>query len=145
MRPRSRRACSMPIWARCTSQRRRQVIQQVRIVHPDDHPGFFGAGQQRVAGLANQPCRIRADHSQRRRERASCSARAEAVATAHRVSAPRRCAAASASRANRLLPTPAAPASTIPAGPFRRQISPLITLSSSARPVSGHVGAIPRG
>jgi hypothetical protein len=47
-----------------------QIIQQVGIVNPDDHPGLSGTSQQRVAGLANQPSRIRADHAQRRRERA---------------------------------------------------------------------------
>lgn len=71
--------------------------------------------------------------------------RADAVATAHRVSAPRCSAAASASRANRVLPTPAGPASTTPAGPSRRRVSPPIRPSSSTRPVNGHPCGTPEG
>ena len=50
---------------------------------------------------------------------------------------PRSAAAAAASRANRVLPTPAEPAITTPAYASSAQSTPAMTLSSSARPVSG--------
>ena len=47
------------------------------------------------------------------------------------------------SRANRVLPTPAGPATTIPAAPGRIAVATLC--SSSSRPVSGHDRAMGTG
>ena len=66
------------------------------------------------------------------------SARADAVATAQCVVQPASAACARASRAMRLLPTPAAPCSTTP-DESGSDIAACMAASSSLRPVSGHV------
>ena len=62
--------------------------------------------------------------------------RAAALPWAQTTVAPRPPGTASASRASRVLPTPAGPATTIPAAPGR--IAAATLRSSSSRPVSGH-------
>src|ERR1700752_5266338 len=68
----------------------------------------------------------------------SGSARADDVATAHRHSRPFEAAESSASLANLLFPTPAAPPITIPEEP-RSDMAASMTRNSSARPVNGHL------
>ncbi len=65
--------------------------------------------------------------------------RADAVPVAQRVAAPRRASADSASLASRVLPTPAAPASTTPRGLPTRLLAASMNRNSSARPVSGQL------
>ena len=67
--------------------------------------------------------------------------RADRVAAAQCVRAPRRAAIRKASRANRVLPTPGAPASTIPPPPARRPTASATNSIACARPVSGHPSA----
>jgi hypothetical protein len=71
----------------------------------------------------------------------SGSTRADAVAAAHLVVAPRRAASASTSLASRVFPTPAAPASTTPPAAFWRRVNEPTICSSSSRPTSGHASA----
>ena len=64
-------------------------------------------------------------------------ARAEDVPTAHRTSHPRDAAADNASRAIRLLPTPAAPQTTIPETSEAEMAASIVRISSE-RPINGH-------
>jgi hypothetical protein len=71
----------------------------------------------------------------------SGSTRADADAVAQCTTAPVRSAIASASRASRVFPTPAAPASTTPDVRPARTDTPPTKRISSARPTSGHRSA----
>jgi hypothetical protein len=63
--------------------------------------------------------------------------RAEDVPTVQRVSQPRRAAAVKASRAIRLLPTPAAPKTSTPETPEAEMAASMVRISS-VRPINGH-------
>jgi hypothetical protein len=111
------------------------------IIDSDDHRGACGAAVSASMTLRTSWSVSAEPEDANAANAASGSVRADVVATAQRISAPLEAAAASASQAIRLFPTPAAPHKTTPAA-SSFDIAAEISRISSARPVNGHVKRI---
>jgi hypothetical protein len=109
------------------------LVEQVRVVDGQHQPLLPGELVQHPADGLGLVARRDVEHAG---EGTEGQRPAALLPRAQTTVAPRPPGTASASRASRVLPTPAEPATTIPAAPGR--IAAAILRSSSSRPVSGH-------
>ena len=122
---------------------RREVIEQVHVIDTHHHRRARGGRSQRLDHAADQLNGVGAIDRTHAVKAPSGSPRAQDVPTAQWVRIPAT-AESSASRAMRLLPTPAAPQITIPDEP-RSDIAASMSRISFERPVNGHVNRTLQG